>query len=88
MNIDDNTIIITENRQEAQKLHEALGKNFKIDMENFPMFKKEKKYFYDGEWIWVWNGKELSGTSGYNSLKHTIKTHPNYNIRYMNNKIT
>lgn len=88
MHIDNNTIIISENREEARKVHEAIGKdNFNVDTENFPIFKDENKFLYDGEWIWVWDGKSLSGTSGYNSLKHTIKMHPNFLIRYVNNKL-
>lgn len=37
---------------------------------------------YNCEWHWVVDGDDISGTSGYNSLQHAIKTHPGTPIYY------
>jgi len=68
-------IVITHSESQVKSLHEKYWGSF--DNIGFLGFKQQD---FDKEWHWVINGKELSGTSGYNSLTHTINTHPGFKI--------
>jgi len=64
-------IIITMNEKEVKELHKILEKIF----DNSNIFLK-KEMRYDAVWYWIYRSgsKDLSGQSGWNSLKHTIAT--------------
>ncbi len=72
-------IIISSSIEEAILVHELVGDLlFKETAHTPPRF--SEPFSYKTEWYWVYKNKELSGSSGTNSLKHTIKTHPELTI--------
>lgn len=39
-----------------------------------------KQMDYNNPWFWVVKGKDISGTSGYNSFQHTMNRYPKARI--------
>lgn len=75
----DKLIVITNLEIEVEYLQKWMKQEFNnVGFWNKPIMD------YNCEWYWVINGKDISGTSGYNSLKHTIITNPGFRIFYFN----
>jgi hypothetical protein len=73
-------IIVTNTKDECSALHTFLGKEGWV--------KPDDHMNYNKEWIWVWDGKELSGQSGHNTLTHIVTRYSGYPIFISSKYIT
>lgn len=73
----DTMIIITQSEDEAYEVQNTLRGEKDAEKENIG-FWGDKTMNYNSEWHWLWDGvkKELSGSSGHNSLKHLQSRYP------------
>lgn len=60
-------IIITNTQSQVKHLEESIGRIF-----NNKGFWGQPQQDFNTEWVWVLDGTDLSGSSGYNSLFHTV----------------
>lgn len=71
------TIIITGSEDQVKELHTIT----RVKFDNIG-FWGQKQQDFDKKWIWVYDGKDLSGTSGFNSLENTISQNPGAKIYF------
>lgn len=72
-------IVITNSIAEVIEFHELVGDmKFREKAHNPPKFSVE--FSYKTEWYWVFDGKDISGSSGTGSLKNTMNNYPNLGV--------
>lgn len=70
-----NTIILTDSREGAKRLHNIIGKDFDMDTKAYGL--TDKKFFYDGRWCWHWDGVKIHGSSvGAGGIEQMVENHP------------
>jgi len=62
--------IVTRDASEVEKLYLYLGKKRDTDSNHL------WPGFYNSEWLWVWDGSELSGSSGLGTNSTVARQHP------------
>lgn len=70
-------IIITGSEDQVKELHTLIRERF-----NNTGFWGQKQQDFDTKWVWIFDGKEISGTSGFNSLENTISQNPGARIYF------
>jgi hypothetical protein len=70
-----NTIILTQSKEEVKRLYNIIGKE--CDQNRAGLGLDYKKFFYDGDWCWHWDGEKIHGSSvSAGGIQQMVVNHP------------